>query len=109
MLMILAHLSFLKSKATLPNHLAAGDKMAPKKKELLLQYIGIIIAIIPIIGWMFVFYSNSQLMAANIDDLQNEKKYIRSSLEQIITKLARIEGTIEEHLITDRPTPGCTK
>jgi len=106
---ILARLSFLKSKAHHPNLLAVDNKMNQKKREIIVQYFGIILAIVPIVAWLFVFYSNTQVMAANIDDLQNEKKYIRSALEQIIVKLARIEGTIEEHLITDRPTLGCQK
>jgi len=53
--------------------------------------------LLPLLAWLAVFYSNTMVMASNVDDLQNEKKYIRSSLEQIISRLATIEGKIEEH------------
>jgi uncharacterized membrane protein YukC len=73
------------------------DEMKTKNHQNLFNWIGAICLVIPLLAWLAVFYSNTMVMASNVDDLQNEKNYIRSSLEQIISRLATIEGKIEEH------------
>jgi amino acid permease len=76
--------------------------MKEKNNQNLFNWLGALAVLIPIISWLFIFYSNSVVMAANVDDLQREKLYIRSSLEQIISRLAAIEGKVDEHSRNDR-------
>ena len=66
--------------------------MTIKKSDRWMSIFSLAISAVPIIWAFVVFYSNQNVLAENVRELQNEKQYIREKLDEIVVKLSNIDG-----------------
>ena len=58
--------------------------------------ISVLVALFPAGAWLVDIYSNTKVMATEIKQLQNEREYIRSKLDDISDKIARLTVIIRD-------------
>jgi hypothetical protein len=72
-----------------------------KKNETLISWISLALTALPIIWVLVEFYSQQNILANTVKNLEDDKAYIRSKLDQIVEKIAVLNGKIDEHVIGD--------